>query len=320
MHPEPLFSIFGNGVTLYGIFNAVGVLSCFVLLYFIMRIKKFNDASSDTILLIGIIATGFGFLAAALFQGFYNLIANPKGGFDIKSGRTFIGGLIGGIALFLGVWNLYIYVIYPRLKAKYPKIEMNAALNDAVPFIPIGICVAHAFGRLGCFFGGCCYGMEAEWGLPCEAWSDVNVIPTQLFEMAFLFILAGVMAVLYFKTKFRNNLSVYLIAYGIWRFALEYLRDDDRGEIWRGANVTPSQFWSILMVIIGIGYIFAHIYYFRKLMKHPELSAQAAMAVPEGNAKEVAAPANSAEAIDEDSKEVAPEADKDDKPEDNKNP
>ena len=38
--------------------------------------------------------------------------------------------------------------------------------NDT--FIPIGIAIAHAFGRFGCFWGGCCYGQPAAWGLPCS--------------------------------------------------------------------------------------------------------------------------------------------------------
>ena len=268
MHPEPLFTIFGKGVYAYGICIAVGIIACFAFLMFTMKYKKFNELASDAIILIGIVATGLGFLSGMLFQAFYALVDTGKFEFG---GMTFIGGLIGGVVIFLGVWNIYMYVIRPRTKdIKWLGGEMNATLTDALPFIPIGIAIAHAFGRLGCFFGGCCYGAEAEWGLPCAGDPYTNVVPTQLFEMAFLFILAAVMAVLYFKFKLNYNFSVYLIAYGIWRFAIEYVRDDYRGKFI--GNITPSQFWSILMVILGIGYIFAQIYLFSKLMKHPEKS------------------------------------------------
>ena len=268
VHHEALFYIFGKGVYLYGICVAVGVLACFAFLYFAMKVKKFNEISSDAVLLIGIVGTGLGFLSGMLFQATYNYIDNPKEGFDLGSGMTFIGGLIGGVVVFLGIWNLYMYVIRPRTKIKWLNGEMNATLTDALPFIPIGITIAHAFGRLGCFFGGCCYGREADWGLYCGWGVTHKVIPTQLFEMSFLVVLSVVMAVLYFKFKFNYNFSVYLISYGIWRFAIEFLRDDYRGEFI--GNVTPSQFWSILMVIGGIGYIFAQYYLFSKLMKHPE--------------------------------------------------
>lgn len=274
MHPEPLFTVFGQGVYLYGIFYALGIIACFAFLIFTMRYKKFNETSSNAIIFIGFFATAFGVLAAILFQGFYDLI--ETGEFTWGS-MTFIGGLIGGVVSFLGVWNLYMYVIRPRTKIAWLNAEMNATLCDALPFIPIGIAIAHSLGRLGCFCGGCCYGIEADWGLPCahgyskalHMYMDgVNVIPTQLFEMAFLAVLAGAMAFLYFKYKFNYNFSVYCIGYGIFRFVIEYFRADDRGEFI--GSVTPSQFWGIVMVIIGIAYIFAQYYFFSKLMKHPE--------------------------------------------------
>ncbi len=265
MHPEPIFHIFGQGIYLYGICFAIGVLACFAFLIFAMWYKRFNETSSNAIIFIGIFATAFGALSGMIFQGIYDVIDGKE--FSLN-GMTFIGGLIGGVGSFLGVWNLYMYVIRPRTKIKALNAEMNAGLCDALPFIPIGIVIAHAFGRFGCFWAGCCYGKPAEWGLPCAAGSTQNVIPTQLFEMAFLFVLAAVMAVLYFKFKLNYNFAVYAIAYGIFRFIIEYFRDDYRGEFI--GSVTPSQFWGIVMVILGIGFIFAQYYYFSKLMKHPE--------------------------------------------------
>ncbi len=271
MHPDPLFTIFGKGVYLYGICLALGIVACFVFLYFTMKKKKFNDASTDMIIFIGIFGTAFGIFAAMLFQSVYNYIDNPSAGFHL-SGLTFIGGLIGGVASFLGVYNLYIYVVHPRTKFKWLKPELNATLTDALPFIPIAITIAHAFGRLGCFFGGCCYGKptDAWYGLPCAADYAGNVVPTQLFEMIFLLLLGGVMALLYFKFKFNYNFAVYAIAYGIWRFLLEFVRDDDRGQF-LGTALTPSQFWCIFMVIFGVGYVFLQMFLLAKLMKHPEL-------------------------------------------------
>lgn len=265
MHPDPIFEIFGHGVYLYGICMAVGIIACFVFLLFTMWYRGFNDISTDAVLFIGIFGTGFGILCAAIFQGFYNLA--DGGEFNLKS-MTFIGGLIGGVVSFLAVWNLYMYVVRPRTKIKWLSGEMNATLTDALPFIPIGIAIAHAFGRFGCFFGGCCYGKAADWGLLCAKGKTYEVIPTQLFEMSFLFVLAAVMAFLYFRYKFNYNFAVYTIAYGIWRFAIEYARDDYRGA--KIGVLYPSQFWGIWMVIIGIAYIFAQYYLFKKLMKNPE--------------------------------------------------
>ncbi len=276
MHPQPLFTMGSLEVYLYGICMAAGIIACFGFLMYTMWKKNFNDEATDKILLIGIFGTGFGILSAALFQGLYNYIDNPAGGFNL-SGMTFIGGLIGGVVSFLGVYWLYIYVIAPRTKIKLLQNNMNGTLTDALPFIPVGISIAHAFGRLGCFFGGCCYGMEAEWGLYCAGsysngiyMQGPKVVPLQLFEMAFLIVLAVVMAVLYFKFRFNYNFGLYAIAYGVWRFGIEFARGDERGQF-IGTALSPSQFWSIIMVLVGVGYFFLQYYVLAKHMKHPEL-------------------------------------------------
>lgn len=276
MHPQPLFTMGSLEVYLYGICMALGIISCFGFLMYTMWKKNFNDEATDKILLIGVFGTGFGILSAALFQGLYNYIDNPAGGFSL-SGMTFIGGLIGGVLSFLGVYWLYIYVIAPRTRIKLLQNNMNATLTDALPFIPIGIAIAHAFGRLGCFFGGCCYGMEADWGLYCAgSYSNgiysqgPKVVPLQLFEMSFLIVLAVVMAVLYFKVKFNYNFGLYAVAYGVWRFCIEFARGDERGQF-IGTALSPSQFWSIIMIIVGAGYFFLQYYVLAKHMKHPEL-------------------------------------------------
>lgn len=283
MHPEAIIyftsdhSIGAPGVYPYGLCMGLGIILCFVFLLITMWKMKFNEASSDVILIIGILGTGFGIFAACLFQATYNYIAYPEAGFDIKSGMTFIGGLIGGVASFLGVYFLYMYAIRPRTKIKFLTKPMNATLTDALPFIPVGICIAHAFGRFGCFFAGCCYGVKTDawYGLECSGVTGVKVVPTQLFEMIFLIVLATVMAILYFKFRFNYNFSVYMISYGIWRFIIEFVRDDARGEF-IGTKITPSQFWSIVMVILGIGYIFLQKYVLAKQMKHPELQSPSA--------------------------------------------
>ena len=271
MHPEPLFEIFGKGVYAYGICMAGGIVLCFGFLLFTLWYKKFNDTSANAVLVIGILGTAFGIFMAMLVQSILNYAKDTSKPFQL-AGMTFMGGLLGGVVSFVVVWNLYVFVIGPRTKISWLSSKsMNAGLSDALPFIPIGIAIAHAFGRLGCNFAGCCYGAptDGSWGLACAAYDTTLRIPAQLFEMSFLLLLAGVMALLYFRFKFNYNFSVYAIAYGIWRFILEYFRADDRGAPILGLQ--PSQFWSILMVIAGIGYFFLQYFLLRKLMKHPEL-------------------------------------------------
>ena len=278
MHPQPLFHLFGiesMPVYAYGIYMAVGIIACFIFLMWAFWYRNFNEEASDKILIIGVAATAFGIFMAMVFQSLYNYIENPAAGFRLNTSMTFYGGLIGGVSSFLIVWNLYVFVIAPRAKSKLLQNNMNASLSDALPIIPIGITIAHAFGRLGCFFGGCCYGAETDawYGIACQAIGGVNtgvkVVPTQLFECIFLFVLTAVMIVLYFKFNFNCNFGLYAIAYGIWRFLIEFARDDHRGDF--VAGLSPSQFWSILLVVLGIAYFFAYKYLFKRFMKHPEL-------------------------------------------------
>jgi phosphatidylglycerol:prolipoprotein diacylglycerol transferase len=281
MHPDPLFYIFGKAVYAYGICMAVGIIACFAFLMFAFAKHNLNEEASDKILFIGVFATAFGIFMAMVFQSIYDYIADPDAGFELNVSMTFYGGLIGGVSSFLIIWNLYVFVIAPRVKKpKFLQNNMNAGLTDALPIIPIGIVIAHAFGRLGCFFGGCCYGKptDAWYGIACAAgynetlqinMDGVKVIPTQLFECIFLFVLAAVMIVLWFRFKFPCNFGVYAVAYGVWRFAIEYARIDNRGSFL--GSLTPSQFWAIVMVILGIAYFFAYKYLFVKFMKHPEL-------------------------------------------------
>ena len=140
---------------------------------------------------------------------------------------------------------------------------------------PCCILIAHAFGRVGCFFAGCCYGKETDSFLGVKFPNLPNPVhPTQLYEAAFLFLLFAICFILLMKKDFKHNLTVYLIAYGIFRFFIEYLRADDRGEFIPG--ISPSQFWSILMVVIGVGLIFLMRWLFQK--RDAELALEAEQA------------------------------------------
>lgn len=245
MLPNPLFW----NVHMYGVMIAVGILCCFLVLFFYTKIKKADEKFMDFVFFNGIAAIFIGFVFATLFQSTYNFIANPSAGFQIGSGMTFIGGLIGGVICFLAGYFIF--------RKRY-----ETRLYQVVSMIPCAILIAHAWGRVGCFFAGCCYGKETDFFLGVTfPGMDHPVHPTQLYEAAFLFIMFGVCSFLYLKFNYQHNLSLYLFTYGIFRFLIEYLRGDDRGEL--VSFVSPSQFWSILMVAAS----FAVYFYMRHLLK-----------------------------------------------------
>lgn len=249
MYPDKIFGLF----YLYGLMIAVGILACFGVIFWYGKKKKIEEKFIDFIFYNAIFAIAFGFLSAALFQATYNYIQNPEDGFDLGGGITFIGGLIGGVVSFLAVY----FIFRKRYKTR---------LYEVLSMIPCAILIAHAFGRVGCFFAGCCYGKPTDSFLGVQFPDlDVPVHPTQLYEAAFLFLLFAVCFYLVMKKDFKHNMSVYLIAYGIFRFCIEFLRDDARGKFI--GPISPSQFWSVLMVVAGVGVYFLMKYLYKK---HPK--------------------------------------------------
>ena len=238
MLPEPLFW----RVHMYGIMIGIGLASAFIILAYYCKKKNVEEKFADFVFMNGVMAVVLGFMSASLFQSFYNYIENPEAGFKIGGSMTFLGGLIGGVVVFL--------VVYAFMAKRY-----KTRLFEVLSIVPCVITLAHGFGRLGCFFAGCCYGK------PTDSWLGVKfphlphpVHPTQLYEAAFLFLLFGLFTFLLFKYDFKHNFSVYLIAYGTFRFFLEFLRGDHRGELL--GFISPSQTWSLCMVAIGIVLIF----------------------------------------------------------------
>ncbi|MBQ3235501.1 MAG: prolipoprotein diacylglyceryl transferase [Clostridia bacterium] len=246
MYPHELFL----GIHLYGVMIALGILACFLVLYFLGKNQNIAPSFIDFTFYNAIFAIAFGFFSATLFQATYNYIDNPEEGFTLGNGFTFIGGLIGGVATFL--------IVYFILRKK-----LSGTLLELLPIAPSCITIAHAFGRIGCAFAGCCYGMETDSAIAMYnhgAWR----IPVQLYESTFLFILFGVLTILLVKKNFKQTMPIYLVAYGIFRFVIEYFRGDERGKLFGSDLISPSQFWSILMVVIGIALFFLLRYLYKK--------------------------------------------------------
>lgn len=244
MLPDPLFL----NVHMYGIMVALGVLAAFGVLYLYDKKLGIPLEFTDFVFYDGVLAVMAGFGAAAVVQGLYNYIDNPEAGFHLNGGITFLGGAIGGAIIFFVVY----FILRKRLKGRFTGANMCFPI---VSVVPCCILIGHCLGRVGCFFAGCCYGKPTDCflGVTFPGMSG-PVHPTQLYEAFFLLVMFGVTSFLLLKYHFRHNMSVYLISYGIFRFFIEYLRGDHRGEF--VAGLTPSQFWSLLMVVGGVALYF----------------------------------------------------------------
>jgi phosphatidylglycerol:prolipoprotein diacylglycerol transferase len=232
------------GMDLYSILIAVGVIVCMVFIRLQADWRGLKAKLQNLVLFNTIAAVVLGYGAAVLLQAFYNYMA--KGKFEIvnSTGSTFYGGLIGGTAMFI-----IIYFVAGRFL--YPDGYHARHFRTVSDLAPAAITVAHGFGRLGCLMAGCCYGAK------CDAWYCVEmvnlgykVVPVQLFEALFLFGLSAVLLILFKKGK-KYEMPIYMMAYAVWRFVAELMRND-----YRGATVvdflTPSQFISVLLLAGGL--------------------------------------------------------------------
>ena len=131
-------------------------------------------------------------------------------------GFVFYGGLLGAIG------GVYLY-------ARVRKINMDDLFQAVVPCFPL----FHAFGRIGCFMSGCCYGIPCSFGFAMAAEPDITRFPIQLVESMFCIVIFTILLMIenYFPTV--DLLKVYLISYAAARFGLEFLRGDIvRGFLW----------------------------------------------------------------------------------------
>lgn len=252
----PNIYIFGQSFGTYGIMVLIGVL---ISGFYVCQVaKKRGHDNNDYIIFllvaaIGVLVGGHIMYAItkspALIEFLTNLPLYSQD-FDefiknvayIFGGSVFYGGLLGGIAAGM---------IYGNIK----KYDMREYSDICAPMIPL----FHCFGRLGCFLGGCCYGIESDFGFTAHgnelvpSINDVQRFPVQLLE-AFLNILLFIFLAYLLNKKLCKGklLGIYLLSYSVIRFFDEFLRGDEyRGYMF---GLSTSQIISILIFICTLAY------------------------------------------------------------------
>ena len=225
----------------YGACMAIGFLLCWRLIDSLWGSKELGNLIIS-LMISGVIGSRLAYVIEHWQKEF---AADPMQIIRVdQGGLMFYGGLILAIAVFF-TWCLF-------------KKESTLKVADVLcAVIPLG----HAFGRLGCFFYGCCYGKDSHaWcavvfpkGSP--SWSEhghrmVSVLPTQLFEAAALAALFVVTLSLYRK-KLASGIvmGAYLAGYALIRFGIEYLRGDPRAQV---GIFSISQTISLVMFALGV--------------------------------------------------------------------
>lgn len=234
----------------YGLMYVFGFLAGYSLSLRRIHQGRFPLTQEQMSDFLGWIAIGVILGGRAGYMLFYQtaqLIADPLSLFYVwEGGMAFHGGLLGVIGVTW--WFARKHQIQPL------------ALGDALaPLIPIGL----GLGRLGNFIGGELWGRVSDvpWAMVFPGAGPDPRHPSQLYQMA----LEGFLLFLilwWFSSKDRKPGQVtglFLIGYGVFRFAVEFVREPDAhlGFIWLNW-MTMGQLLTGPMIAIGIWLFVRH--------------------------------------------------------------
>ena len=162
-----------------------------------------------------------------------------------EGGLTFYGGLAAGVITGM---------LYLKLK-HMPVLRVS---DIVAPQLALGIAIA----RIGCFLNGCCFGKPS--GLPwacvfppdCQAgWilAGRSVHPTQIYSFA-----ANLVIFIVLRKLLKRDLAggmvffSFLVLYGVWRFAIDFLRYYESSMYSGSLGITWNQIVSLAMAAAGV--------------------------------------------------------------------
>ena len=242
----PFFTLGSITIPSYGVMMMLGLLVAGTI--GLLRVRRAGLVAENAIIILAC-AFGFALLGAtglyiAVSYSWSELMEMLRDGTlftENKLGLVFYGGLLAAMpGAFVG------------------KKIAGARLRDYVPAMLPCIPLGHAFGRIGCLLGGCCYGLPTD--LPIgvvyinpisDAPQGVALFPVQALESL---ILVAIFVVLILYTRAdrppRRIAGLYFMLYAVCRMCMEYLRYDAiRGHIgfW-----STSQWISAVLFLAGV--------------------------------------------------------------------
>ena len=269
MYPE-LFRIGNFPITTYGIFLAVGML---LALFVAARLGQRDGIPRERIYDIGLWTLIGGLAGSKILMLFTENNVQVLSLDFLRSGGVFYGGFLGG-------------VIALALLIRYYKLPFWKVADAFAPSVALG----QAFGRQGCFSAGCCWGKATTlpWGVHFTELgheytgvpiygpngSDLYLHPTQLYESFFMLAVFAFLYYLHRKKKFNGQVLIaYAIIYSIFRFLIEFIRDDPRGDLFGLTSMTGLSTSQLISLIVAAGAIIFMLLRLRKATLIPEPAA-----------------------------------------------
>jgi len=226
----------------YGVMYLFGFTASFFLVRHQIKKKglKFSEDFVDSLysyLILGLLVGAR--LGYVVFYDLPEYIRNPLEIFALwHGGMSFHGGLIGSIVA---------GVVFCRRS----KVDFWQVSDLVIVTAPIGL----GLGRLGNFINGELYGRVANvpWAMVFPGGGPLPRHPSQLYE---LFLEGVVLFTVLWVLKDRVSrsgvlTSFFLLFYGIFRFALEFVREPDVQLGYILGPFTMGQVLSSSMVVIG---------------------------------------------------------------------
>jgi phosphatidylglycerol---prolipoprotein diacylglyceryl transferase len=164
----------------------------------------------------------------------------------LRSGGVFYGGLLGAVAA-------------GYLVMKHYKLPWWTTADACAP----GIAIGNFFGRQGCFAAGCCWGKPTSlpWGVKFTELgheitgvpTDAYLHPTQLYESFAMLLVFFFLLWLHKRKRFSGQVVLaYALLYSTIRFAIEFVRDDPRGDILGLTTLTGLSTSQLISIVVGI--------------------------------------------------------------------
>ena len=240
------FNIGAIQIHWYGITYIAGIAIAWWLL--LIRANRFNgywipEQVTDLIFYCAVGLILGGRLGSVIFYNMPYYLAHPVDIIKIwQGGMSFHGGLIG---VLVAIWFF---------GKKYSR-GFFIVSDYLAPVVPVGL----GCGRVGNFINGELWGAASDlpWAMifPHANAGPVPRHPSQLYE-AFLEGLVLFIILWWFSSHIRPQKAVsglFLLLYGIFRFAVEFVREPDVGIGYlAGGWLTMGQILSAPMIIFGV--------------------------------------------------------------------
>src|SRR5437660_9709285 len=239
-----LFHIGNFSIPTYGVMAALGLIAGLAV---VVRGARRQGVDPEKAWNLGLVAIISGLVGAKIlmvindWQSFGNWRAIFSLTF-VQAAGVFYGGLLLAIAACVA----------------YIRWNHMPVLRTCDVFAP-GIALGHAFGRLGCFAAGCCYGKPTHlpWAVtftnPDANGAPLNIPlhPTQIYESLIELLICGV---LYQRAKRQHKegsiIALYLILSAVARLLVEFVRAHDEANP-LGGPFTLEQWISLLACATG---------------------------------------------------------------------